>query len=456
MEVYALILLLIMAGVIWHDFRLPKPEWSKGGKGNTGGTSDQGGSEKRWKAMLWITAGMMALVAGLRYHNGIDTWAYNVQYAYALSSEWESGGAGAISAERFEWLFRAVDSMGFGLWSVQLLCSGVLNGIFAWFTLRYTRRFFLAFLFYFVFAYFNLNFELMREGAAVGIALWAWDSYHRGEYWKYYLKILPGIFFHYSILVMAFLPLMHLPAMRRLADNWKGVAIFVAGGYALGFLMRLAVAGLAPEVVGLFPDGPFKDNTAYKLSVYLTQGVNPMSLNWKGYLGYLTGYVGYAIVIWYFLQLRIRGRNGLAKGNDEEGYSLDRDFGGMLLLMAAAVMASFQFETIGRLQNYLILASAVGFSRSVLTQNRTLWALVMVPMFIFKLYSYTAPVMYAGKGKVYELYVPYSDWIRKNTDVHQDSLFNLYHERARIILPQFLPKRSSDGSESPDTADSCE
>lgn len=147
MAIYIVILAIILVGIVGHDMR-------------------SGASDACWRWVLIVLTAIMTLTAGLRYHCGIDTWMYESNFAWANSDEFDkSRSLGAIFSLRMEYLYHFLGQLGLGFWVVQLAYAVLLNSMAYLLTVRATRCWFTAFLFYLIFAYFPLNFEVMREEA---------------------------------------------------------------------------------------------------------------------------------------------------------------------------------------------------------------------------------------------------------------------------------------------------
>lgn len=61
-----------------------------------------------------------------------------------------------------------------------------------------TKYIFTATLFYFVYLYTELNFEVMRESFAVGFFLFSLEAYKRNLWFKYYILVSISFLFHLS------------------------------------------------------------------------------------------------------------------------------------------------------------------------------------------------------------------------------------------------------------------
>ncbi len=93
---------------------------------------------------------------------------------------------------------------------LRLVLACWVNLIVAYFIRHNTRFVFSALLMYFVVAYFNYNFEILRESISVTFFLLAYKYYENGSWLKYFGCFLCAFMFHESSLVMLILPLFRL------------------------------------------------------------------------------------------------------------------------------------------------------------------------------------------------------------------------------------------------------
>lgn len=161
-----------------------------------------------------------SLVAGLRFRTGIDTVTYEFLYCCL--------NPGYLTLESFfsmnyEPGFKLL-AVFFGLfsrspWPLFLTLALWINisvFLFAWRQREAVgRRIFLFIALYLLLAYIPLNFEIIRQAAAVSFLLWAFPSLQSRRYLSYYLWISGAVFFHYSAVVLIALPLLDIEGVRR-------------------------------------------------------------------------------------------------------------------------------------------------------------------------------------------------------------------------------------------------
>ena len=80
-----------------------------------------------------------------------------------------------------------------------------------------TKYIFTATLFYFVYLYTELNFEVMRESFAVGFFLFSLEAYKRNLWFKYYILVSISFLFHLSAFFLLVLPVLKLLPIHKKA-----------------------------------------------------------------------------------------------------------------------------------------------------------------------------------------------------------------------------------------------
>lgn len=96
----------------------------------------------------------------------------------------------------------------------QFIHSSIVNIIFVWFILKYTKHIFLGIFLYFIILYFFFIFEVLREALAVSCFLIGWKYFINHKWLKYYICCLIALSFHTSAIITFFIPLFYLPIFR--------------------------------------------------------------------------------------------------------------------------------------------------------------------------------------------------------------------------------------------------
>lgn len=162
---------------------------------------------RKWKLWYYFILFTLILIAGLRYRLGNDTINYMNWFAklptfsnYKINfGDYEIG---------FVLLSVLVKSIGGGFYLLQIVVAAIFNISFFSFIKRYCKPyFFTCILIYFYMYYFESCFEIMRASIAMGIFLYAIPYIETNKYKKYFLYCFGAFCFHYSAIILFFLPL---------------------------------------------------------------------------------------------------------------------------------------------------------------------------------------------------------------------------------------------------------
>lgn len=148
---------------------------------------------------------LFVLISGLAYRVGTDAIRYEDKFYTdfrSLTPELKLSEVFETGLQPFwylvNWLFYHLT----GDWVVFKLCISLFfNGTIFWFVKRHCAFPFTAILLYFIFIYFEYNFESLRETFAICFMLIALDKFSGASgteknYVKFYLWVWPAIFFH--------------------------------------------------------------------------------------------------------------------------------------------------------------------------------------------------------------------------------------------------------------------
>ncbi len=153
---------------------------------------------------------LLTLLAGLRYRVGTDTLEYmDEYYNYPISYFMDN--------YLFGWyLFIAIcKSFHLSFYFVQLFLAFLTNyAVFVLFK-RYSRHFFSSVLLYYVIFFPALTFEILRQSVCISIFILAFTLLENKKYLKYYICVGIACLFHYSALILLFLPLLTLISFNK-------------------------------------------------------------------------------------------------------------------------------------------------------------------------------------------------------------------------------------------------
>lgn len=152
-------------------------------------------------------------VVGFSYRLGMDSTGYATYFErmdtdlfYVLHH---------IDEYRYEPLYVIIECIAKNIWDdfacLQLIVAIFVNGVIFWFLRKYSPMFFFSILIYFLFNFWNYNFEIKRESIAVSLFLIAINQMiSRDITWKSYLRYLlflvPVFFSHKFGFITIFFP----------------------------------------------------------------------------------------------------------------------------------------------------------------------------------------------------------------------------------------------------------
>lgn len=162
------------------------------------------------KTVLIIICFYIVLLMGFRYKVGVDTISYMNAYSRIASIE-HLFSYDTFENARYEPGYLLICSICKSFtkefWPVQIIMAAITNGCIFVFLYRYCRNVFIGLLFYFVFQCLYFTTEIMRESAAIGIFLLNYKNLAERKWFNYYLLSLLSISFHYSAIIIWFLPI---------------------------------------------------------------------------------------------------------------------------------------------------------------------------------------------------------------------------------------------------------
>jgi len=124
-------------------------------------------------------------------------------------------------------------------YAVQLLESLVINSAVCFIISKYTHRYFLTLLLYFLsLQYFIFNTEIMREGFALGFSLIAMHYWIRNNRWLFFVMILIALTAHVSAIIALLFP------FARFKVTWKTVVIAILASLLLWSVSDVIVGRL--------------------------------------------------------------------------------------------------------------------------------------------------------------------------------------------------------------------
>lgn len=156
-------------------------------------------------AIAWI---ILVLLFGLRYRVGGDTMNYMFRFEHlsGLTGVFDDG----LELGRFQplWIifFGAMKQLSSDFTVLQIVHAVIVNTIIFRFINLNTRYFFTGILVYFLCYSLYFNMEILRESISICIFLLSLKSFNNRKWLNYYLFIFVAFLFHYSAIILFFLP----------------------------------------------------------------------------------------------------------------------------------------------------------------------------------------------------------------------------------------------------------
>lgn len=224
--IYLLVFILLLIPVVKYDWMA-----------KTGG-------ENTW---FYFNLVVLILLAGLRYRVGSDTLMYmSVFEDCPTLDELKYFDFAEAKYNPLWYVINAISrSIHDSFTCFQVIHAIFVNSVFFWFFRKYCPLYyFSAILLYYLgyFCYFNM--EVMRESLCICIMLFAIPSYMNHKYFIYYILCIIGVLFHYSALLLFFLPLLHF--FQKPSWKWQ-LVIFIT---IVLFVKVIDVPALLLNVLG--------------------------------------------------------------------------------------------------------------------------------------------------------------------------------------------------------------
>lgn len=118
----------------------------------------------------------------------------------------------------------------------QFVQAIFINTIIFSFIKTHTQYIFTAILFYLVYMYTELNFEVMRESFAVGFFILSINSFKKKKWWKYYIFACFALTFHLSAFFLFLIPFIRIVPINKFSLIVYYVSLSIIFIYLLPFL----------------------------------------------------------------------------------------------------------------------------------------------------------------------------------------------------------------------------
>jgi hypothetical protein len=154
---------------------------------------------------FYITT-LLILISGFRYNLGLDTLFYTAEFeTFPKLADLARTFFSESNYQPLWILFvSTVRSLNLNFYVVQFALAIFVNFSLLSFLTKYSVSVIASLLFYFIFFYFNLNMEILRESVCIAIFLLSFPFLLDRKVFIYHLLFLIAFFFHESAIIMPF------------------------------------------------------------------------------------------------------------------------------------------------------------------------------------------------------------------------------------------------------------
>lgn len=189
---------------------------------------------------------ILILVAGFRYRIGSDTISY-LNIFEKIPPIFELNLDFFIDNKGYEpgWILlnSIVKSFGLSFYSLQIIHAIFLNGFIGTFIWRITKYKYLSILCYVIILYPNLNFEILRQSVSIAFFIWGYFKLVDKRYLSYYILMLFALLFHYSAIVLFFIPFV-IKYINKLIDRPYLFLLISIMTYACALILKSSIGEL--------------------------------------------------------------------------------------------------------------------------------------------------------------------------------------------------------------------
>lgn len=364
---------------------------------------------RRKKHRLWLLCAILIMMSGFSYGLGGDKFAY-MDFFDTMTldiSLFESIYYGILFQSYMPFwtivnLF--AKSWGDSFIIVQFVQSAIVNVLFCYFVSRYTKRWFMFLLLYFLTeVYFQFNMEVMREGIAIAISMIGIHEYFNGRKLRFVLYFFLALMFHLSAIIVLVFPFVRF-RISRMTLVYALLVAFVT--WAVSDLLLVAIAQFAIGGIGAL---------IQKVLFYALQASNIF-----GFIRSAITFLVFPFVIMYF------------SVQDESDPELRRRKEHLMSFSIFLSVIGCAFAGFTRCRNYAEIAYLLmfaDFAYMMFRTNQHLISRCIVVVGTFFLVGLKYMIYYpANKAYFYQLFVPYTTVF---TDDYRDVRYrDLIHQEA--------------------------
>ncbi|MBP5213816.1 MAG: EpsG family protein [Bacteroidales bacterium] len=200
---------------------------------------------------LWLVCIYLICLAGFSYGIGGDKFSYMEEFEYYPDTFADAKfiilkGLFLRGQMPLWTIVNLVCKLLFhSFYAVQFTESIVINTAVCFFISRYTHRYFLTLLLYFLsLQYFLFNVEVMREGFALGFALIGMHCWMRGRRWQFAIMIFLALTAHISAFIVLLFPFLRFKA------SWLTLCIAILATFVLWAVSDRILGDILGAVMG--------------------------------------------------------------------------------------------------------------------------------------------------------------------------------------------------------------
>ena len=170
---------------------------------------DVNGNTRNRMTMYYILMFWYIAVSGFQYCMGSDIIIYMNEYNDTDWSDLMLDSFVDLNSRQFGWILLSnlckLLSSDFLLF--KIIQASFVNIVMFVFVKKQTNAIFTSILFYSIFMYFDLNFNILRQSFAIGFFLLSFNYFNENKWLKYYVFVFLALMFHSSAIILFILPL---------------------------------------------------------------------------------------------------------------------------------------------------------------------------------------------------------------------------------------------------------
>nr|WP_308758069.1 EpsG family protein [uncultured Bacteroides sp.] len=194
---YLIILLLLLYGIFKYDIN----------------------GYRTGQKLFYFVFLVLVLMSAFRYRIGIDTMRYMDYHKDIYNYSFSQYIVHGFEQTRYQplWIVYEllIGTISENFFFFQFVHSLIINCVIFIFIKKYTRRRFVFLYLYYILFYFDLNFEILREGLAVCCFLLGFKYYLNHNWTKYYICAVTAFFIHISAVIMIIFPLFYVVKINK-------------------------------------------------------------------------------------------------------------------------------------------------------------------------------------------------------------------------------------------------